>query len=366
MSRCRSFRYLLQPTVRQRAALERLLPLQCELYNAALEERRGMWKWERRSVSYVEQCRTLTELRQLCPEVLDYRTVVCRGTLKRLDRAFAVFYRRCRAGQTPGFPRFKSFLRWDSVQWENTSGWRLDADRRRLHVLGVGDVKLRLHRPLRGIPKAVTVARQGRRWWVTVRCVDVPAQPLPATGREVGIDLGVCALVATSDGELVTEGRYGRQAAEKLARAQQALASKRRASHRRRRAAERVGATHRRVHNQRKDLAHKLSRRVVNDYDIIVHENLKIVNMVRRLGHTASGTIWKMPVALQRTGVCLGLTCVTSADRAPTGHYAARSRVQSSSHAPRPRRTLAAGRPRPARACPRGAGPARRTAGGVQ
>jgi putative transposase len=131
---------------------------------------------------------------------------VCRGTLKRLDRAFAAFYRRCRAGQTPGFPRFKSVHPWDSVQWEDRNGWRLDTEQRRLHVHGLGAVKVRLHRQLRGTAKAITVAREGRHWWVTVRCVDVPAEPLPATGRSVGIDLGVCAVVATSDGKLFTEG----------------------------------------------------------------------------------------------------------------------------------------------------------------
>jgi putative transposase len=88
--------------------LEQLLRNQCELYNAALEERRGAWKWERRSVSYFDQTRTLTTLRELRPEVLEHGVTVCRGTLKRLDRAFCAFYRRCRAGQTPGFPRFIS------------------------------------------------------------------------------------------------------------------------------------------------------------------------------------------------------------------------------------------------------------------
>jgi putative transposase len=261
--------------------LERLLRDQCELYNAALEDRRGAWRWERRSVSYVEQCRTLTELRAVRPEVLEYGVAVCRGTLKRLDRAFAAFYRRCQKGRKPGLPRFKASLRFDSVQWEDNSGWKLDEKRRRLRLLGIGDVKVRLHRPTRGSAKAITVARAGRRWWVTVRCVHVPAEP-PATGRAVGLDLGVCALVTTSDGEMVTEGRYGRHAAARLAGAQRALASKRRGSGRRCRAIERVAAAHRSVHNRRKDLAHKLSRRLVNDYDLIVHEDLAITSLVRR------------------------------------------------------------------------------------
>jgi putative transposase len=280
--RCRSYRYLLQPTVRQQAALDDLLRRQCELYNAALEERRGAWTWERRSISYFEQCRTLTGLRGTRPDVLEQGVTVSRGTLKRLDRAFTAFYRRCRAGQTPGFPRFKSVRRWDSVQWEDRNGWRLDAERRRLHLYGVGDLKVRLHRPLRGAPKAITVAREGRRWYVSVRCVEVAAERLRPTGRSVGIDLGVCVVVATSDGKLFLDGWYGSRAARRITGAQQDLKHKPRGSNRRRKAVERVASAHRKVRNQRRDLAHKLSRSLVDDYDLIVHENLQITNMVRR------------------------------------------------------------------------------------
>jgi putative transposase len=112
--------------------------------------------------------------------------------------------------------------------------------------------------------------------------VDVPARPLEATGKAVGIDLGVCAAVATSDGQLVLEGRYGQRARERLATAQRHLASKRKGSRKRERAVAAVAAAHRKVRNQRKDLAHKLSRELVNSYDLIVHEDLKITNLVRR------------------------------------------------------------------------------------
>lgn len=277
----RSFRYELRPTARQAQSLLVLLDAQRELYNAALEERIGAWKWERRPVSYFDQCRTLTELRTVRPDVLICGVKVCRGTLKRLDRAFQAFYRRCRSGETPGYPRFKGKHRWDSVQWEDIAGWKV-TDAGRLYLRGVGHVKLNLHRPLRGVPKAITVKREGRRWYVSIRCVDVPAQPLPTTGMSVGIDRGIIAFVATSDGELVDNERFGRRAAQRLTAGQQDLARKKRGSRRRRLAVERVAAHHRRVRHQRADFAHKLSRRLVNDHDVIVLEDLRVANMVRR------------------------------------------------------------------------------------
>jgi putative transposase len=270
------------PTARQRQVLEALLALQCELYNAALEERRGAWRWERRSVTYVEQCRTLTTLREVRPEVLAAGVTVCRGTLRRLDWAFAGFYRRCRAGQRPGFPRFRPRSRWNSLQWEDTYGWRLDASTRRLRLCGIGQLKVRLHRPIRGQPKAITMRREGRRWWVSVRCVGVPAEPLPATGREVGLDVGVGVWVATSDGALHSKPRYLGRGAARLAAVQRILATKVRGSNRRGQAREHVAAAHRYIRDCRKNAAHQLSRRLVNDYDLIVHEDLQIDNLVRR------------------------------------------------------------------------------------
>jgi putative transposase len=272
----------LHPTVRQTQALNRQLGYQRELYNAALEERVGTWNWERRSVTFFGQCMTLTGLAEVRPEVLSSGVNLCRGTLKRLDRAFAGFYRRVDAGETPGFPRFKSAQRWDSLQWEDRGGWRLKGNERRLRLFGIGEVKMNYHRAIAGVPKALTVKREGTRWWVSVRCVDVPATPLPPTGREVGVDLGVVNLVALSDGQLIVGSHFGARSSQRLAAAQRELSTRQRGSKRRRRQVLKVARLHHRVKQQRVNAAHQLSRRLVNDFDLIVVEDLAITTMVGR------------------------------------------------------------------------------------
>ena len=278
----RAFSYLLQPTARQAAAFQSLLDAQRELYNAALEERRGVWRWERRRITRYEQYRTLTGLREVRPDVLAWGVTVCRGTLTRLDEAFQSFYRRCARGERPGFPRFRSEGRWDSVQWPDTPGWRFDAATGRLYVKGVGHVKMRVHRTLRGVPKTCTLRREGRRWRVTVFCADVPTQSMPPTGRQVGVDRGVTVVAATSDGALFDNPQFVARAAGRLANAQRELADKRQRARRPRRAVEKVALAHRKVRNQRRDFLHKLSRQLVNSYDTIVIEDLRIINMTRR------------------------------------------------------------------------------------
>lgn len=283
MTTIRAYQAVLQPTARQAASLNRLLDAQRELYNAALEERRGAWLWERRRVTRFEQYAALTRWDH---PVMEFGVRPARGTLLRLDRAFQDFYRRCQRGQVPGFPRFKSAARWASVEYPDTKCWRIDVRRDgvgRVHVKGVGAVRYRgAKRGIRGVPKTLVVRREGRRWRITVACAVPTAEPVAPTGGVVGIDLGVTHLAATSDGELVDNPRHLRSSLDALAARQQIFAGRRRGSHRRRKAAARVAQLHRKVARQRRDVAHKLSRRLVDDHDLIVHEDLKITNLTRR------------------------------------------------------------------------------------
>ena len=123
--------------------------------------------------------------------------------------------------------------------------------------------------------------REGTKWWLSVSCVNVPAMPLTRTCCQIGIDLGVVNHIATSDGELKKGKHFGAKAQINLAQAQRQLTTKVRGSNRRQRQVEEVVRLHRKVKNQRSDAAHQLSRQLVNDYDFIALEDLKIANMLR-------------------------------------------------------------------------------------
>jgi len=112
-------------------------------------------------VTYFDQCQTLTGLKECRPEVVASGISLCRGTLKRLDRAYGAFYRRVKSGESPGFPRFKPVSRFNSLQWEDRAGWKLNTKNRRLYFKGIGEIKTNYHRPLTGEPKAITAKREG-------------------------------------------------------------------------------------------------------------------------------------------------------------------------------------------------------------
>ena len=139
-----------------------------------------------------------------------------------------------------------------------------------------------MHRQVQGRVKTIKIKRCGRRWMLVLSCDDVPTNPLPATGRQAGIDVGIARFATTSDGEHVDNPRFGRAAADKLAAAQQRLQRAKRRSRNRERKRETVAARHRKISNQRKDFHHKQARGLVARYDLLVVEDLQISNMVRR------------------------------------------------------------------------------------
>jgi putative transposase len=284
----RVFRYRLYPTAKQSDTLRLMLEDHCSLYNAALQERRDAYRHPSKTlIKYRDQSVQLKTIRQFDPNQKRWSFASQQQTLRRLDVAFQAFFRRIRSGAEPGYPRFRSKHRFDTVTFVNGDGGAFIPETNRVRIQGVGHVKVKLHRPVRGIVKQFSVTRTGRHWYLNLICVDVPQQVRPLTGAVVGIDRGVTHLLADSDGKLHQNPRYGKQSQDDLAKAQRELAGKKRGSNNRRRSVERVAKLHRHIRNQRVNRLHEISRELVNTYDLIVLEDLKIRNMTR----SASGTI---------------------------------------------------------------------------
>jgi putative transposase len=275
--------FRLRPTARQHVALAACLDAHRELYNAALQERRDAWSHNKTRVFYGDQSAQLSQIRAVRPDQALWSFSSQQATLRRLTKAFDGFFRRVKRGEAPGYPRFKGKARFDSVQWpKDGDGARWLPEHKRVYLQGVGQVKVHLHRPVAGRVKTIQIKRQGRRWMLVLSCEDVPPNPLPATSRQAGIDVGVASFVTTSDGTHVGNPRWGRVAEGKLTTAQQRLARAKRGSNNRVAKRETVGARHRKIANQRKDFHHKQARQFVESYDVLVVEDLKIANMVRR------------------------------------------------------------------------------------
>ncbi|MGW1887393.1 RNA-guided endonuclease InsQ/TnpB family protein [Streptomyces sp. NPDC001970] len=288
----RAYKFLLRPTRRQAQALTEMLRDHCSLYNGALQERRDAYRHgSKTSITYGDQSAQLKEIRAFDPERQGRWSFSSQqATLRRLDKAFAAFFRRVKAGQTPGYPRFKGIGHFDTVTFpKDGDGCRWDATPHnpvtRVRLQGVGHIRVHQHRPVRGRVKTITVKREGRRWYVVLACDNVPAELLEATGAVVGIDLGVTRFLTTSDGEHVANPRFLERSAEALAQAQRHLSTfPKRAKRRTKKhqaAARKVAKLHARIRWQRLDHHHKQALALVRGHDVIVHERLNTVGMTK-------------------------------------------------------------------------------------
>jgi putative transposase len=279
----RAYVFRLRPTARQHVALTACVESHRELYNAALQERRDAWSHNETRIYYDDQSAQLTDIRSARPDQAMWSFSSQQATLRRLNKAFVGFFRRVKAGQKAGYPRFKGAARFDSVEWpKDGDGARWLPEAQRVYLRGIGKVKVHLHRQVQGRVKTIQIKRQGRRWMLILSCDDVPTNPLPTTGRNAGVDVGIVSFLTTSDSAHVANPRSGRAAADRLTAAQQRLQRAKRRSMNRERKRETVAARHRKIANQRKDFHHKQARRLVERYDLLVVEDLQIANMMRR------------------------------------------------------------------------------------
>lgn len=288
----KAFKYKLYPTRQQAVAMSAMLETHRRLYNDALAERKQVWEQEQRGVSYGEQSRQLKATRKTNPFLAATNFSSCQATLRRLDKAFQAFFRRVKAGETPGYPRFKGRNRFDTVEFPSVGdGCRFDG--RCVYFQHIGRVKVKLHRPIEGQIKTISFKREADGWYVVFSCDLGDLNIAPVDGPAVGIDLGLKAFLVTSEGERIAPPQHYRKAQAALRRAQRKVVRRQKGSKRRAKAVHALQKQHQRIGNLRRDFHHKTARALVLRYGTIVHEDLNIRGIARsRLAKSTLDVAW--------------------------------------------------------------------------
>ena len=277
---CKTFKEKLRPTPTQERELEVVLWRCRTLSNTALEQRITAWQLRHVSISRYEQEAELKAIRAEFPEYAAIHSHVLQDVLARLDRTYQAFFRRLKAGEKPGFPRFKGRNRWHSFTFkEYGNGARLDNGF--LFLSKIGRIGVHWSRPIEGTPKTVTVSKEADGWYVSFSCADVPIHPLPPTSQETGIDLGLESFATLANGTRILTPAYYRNAERYLAKFQRRVSRRKKGSARRRKAVNLLAKAHQTVRRQRQDFHHKAALSLVRHYDTIYHEDLQVRNMVK-------------------------------------------------------------------------------------
>ena len=170
----KTYQFRLYPTRRQITVLMQWLGLCCDVYNAALDERKSAYRMAGVSLSYAHQCAELLACKEVRPELGEVPAQVLQDAVKRVDRAYDDYFRRVEEGQKPGYPRFKSRFRYASLtfkQYGNSFTVLAGSQKHKgkLVLAKLGHVKMMMHRAIQGVPKTAIVKRTPTgKWFVSI------------------------------------------------------------------------------------------------------------------------------------------------------------------------------------------------------
>ena len=298
----RTYKYRIYPNREQKTCLEEWLETCRVLYNDCLTERRDAWDIAHKSIGYYDQANQLKEIKTFDEDLKEVHSQVLQDVLKRVDKAFKNFFRRVsrkiKRKEKAGYPRYKPRSRYSSFAYPQ-SGFEFSEDGK-LILSKIGSVNIKKHRdmPESANIKTCTIEKDLDCWYACFSVEIEVEEPSEDKDKEItnpiGIDLGISHLITLSNGETEDNPRYLSKSENKLKRKQRKLSKSRKGSNNRSKKRFEVAKTHRKVKDQRADLLHKISRSLVNTFDLIVFEDIKVKNMLKNhhLAKSISDVSW--------------------------------------------------------------------------
>lgn len=287
----RAFKYRLQPSRSQRTKLIQTLELCRWVYNETLAARKNAWEQEKKALWWYDTRKLLTAWKKENPQLVQVFSQVLQNVQERVDLAFKAFFRRVKAGEEAGYPRFKGFGRYDSFTYCQFGFKILD---KQLFLSKIGAVKIIFHRPIEGRIKTLTLQRDAVGNWYACFVCEVKPDHLPFNDLAIGIDVGLENFAKLSNAEKISNPRFFRRDEKALAKAQRKLSKEARGTPEQVKRRKAVAHIHQRIAYCRKDFAHQRSREVVNNFGMLAFERLDTQNMLknRRLAKSISDAAW--------------------------------------------------------------------------
>jgi len=295
----KAFKFRIYPTKSQRTAMERTLDLCRWTYNQTLAYRKNAYEQEGKSISKYETHNLLPTWKEEKPELNEVFSQTLQNVQERVDLGLKAFFRRVKAGEEPGYPRFRGKGWYDSFTYPQ-KGFKLDSGKLRLSK--IGDIKIKLHRAIEGKIKRLTIRRAATGKWFACFSVEIEDLPKPPwkDGTFVGIDVGLTSFATLSNGEKIANPRFFREEENELARVQRKLSNAQKGTPERKAALKVVERVHERIANKRYEFAHQVSRDLVNRFGLIAFEDLSIKKMMQNhnLAKSIGDVAWNMLVTL--------------------------------------------------------------------
>ncbi len=277
----------------QKELLEKHFGCSRFVYNHFLKEKQDHYLNNGKTLNYNYCAGILKDLKKGdYPWLKGVNSQTLQQSLMNLETAYGNFFRK-----KSKFPSFKKKTNHQSFRIPQN----ISLDEKRLYIPKFKNgIPITLHRKLEGNIKSVTISKTPTDKYFASILMEVPKKSKPKTGKSVGIDLGITDFIVTSDGEKIKNPNFNRSLKQKLSKASKHLSRKTKGSNRYKRQRKKVAKIHEKITNSRKDFQHKLSTRLLTEYDMISLESLAVKNMVknRNLSYSISDSSWSSFVSM--------------------------------------------------------------------
>lgn len=256
------------------------------IYNRMLSDKIEHYKETKQKLN-----NTPAQYKKKFPWLKEVDSLALANAQLNLQTAYNNFFKRPESG----FPKFKSKKNHYYSYTTNNQGGNIYVSERYIKLPKIGLVKVKKHRAFEGVIKSVTVSKTpSGKYYVSVLVNCEEQEKLPKTENTIGIDLGIKEFAITSDGEMIENPKYLRKSEARLRKLQKDLYRCKKGSHNREKCRIKVARQHEKIVNQRKDFLHKLSKRLIDENQVICLEDLKVKNMMgnHKLAKSISDASW--------------------------------------------------------------------------
>ena len=290
-----SYKFRIYPNITQVQQIQRTFGCCRFVWNHYLAMRKDLYEQDGKNMNYNACSRDMTQIKKSLVWLREVDATALQSSLKDLDTAYQNFFRRVKQGEKPGYPKFKSKRDHRQSYKSKCVGTNIRVLDKAVQLPKLGKVKCRVSKQIQGriISATVSKAPSGK-YFVSLCCTGVEIEPLPPTGRSVGIDLGIKDLAITSDGVKYPNHKFLAKSLDKLASLQRDLSRKAKGSRRWEKTRIKVARMQEHIASQRQDMLHKLTTELIRRYDLICLEDLSVKNMMqnRRLARAISDVSW--------------------------------------------------------------------------
>ena len=280
------YKYRVYPTIHQEKDLGKLFGCCRVVYNDAKAYCDDLYKQNNKKPSSAELQKLFITQAKKTPErawLSEVAAVPLQQSIRDFEQAYQNFFNSTtgkRKGPKVRPPRFKKRQSAQSARFVRKA-FKVDEMRSKVYLARIGNIKIRLSRPLPSEPSSATIIKDAANRYFISFVVETSAEPLPKTNKEVGIDLGITTFATLSTGEKRLSPRPLRKYQKKLARLQRQFSRSQKGSNRREKLRLKIARLHARIKDIRLDFQHKLSTELTKKYDSIKLETLKSSNMMR-------------------------------------------------------------------------------------